>query len=667
VSSVASRIHEAFRTLVSSRTESVLFIITEIISLTTFAHLMDVAISRRIILTSTKWQIGLALLGTLCLVEAAVLLSLLLRVSDQLERLISDSVNAVARFGYLRIPVFVLLLLVPGYLFLLFGQINDIFFADLLVRVFISWIFILAASVILLSYRFRFPPLAIVASVALLLGFIHRMNLLFQGVNAYPFSLGWSEASRYYYASLFFSKSIYGFKVPPSVLHPTRYLLQSLPFLISGLPIIVHRFWQAVLWIVATTLTGYVLGRRIELRPRRRMVAFVLLAALFLFQGPVYYHLLVMVIIILWSFDGQKPQRSLVIILLASIWAGISRINWFPMPALLGATLYLLEIPRRDRDLVDYGIWPAIWFVLGTATAFLSQAAYIAWSGQPTSQFSSSFSSGLLWYRLFPSATYPLGILRATLLVSLPFIFILWLRRREVLGKVHTLRIVGLSLICLVLLAGGLIVSVKIGGGSNLHNLDAYLVCIGILSAYLYFDRFAADEEIEVQAQRASPLLTAFVLAVPIMFTLSEGQPVSLPPAPVIQKSLQEIRDHVELGDPDSEVLFISQRHLLTFHLVEGVRLVPDYETVFLMEMAMAHNEEYLSAFHDDLAEHRFEVIVVSPLNTFLQGRSHSFGEENNAWVREVSLPLLCYYDVAETLPETAVQVLTPRLKSCLE
>src|SRR5688572_16916014 len=39
------------------------------------------------------------------------------------------------------------------------------------------------------------------------------------------------------------------------------------------------------------------------------------------------------------------------------------------------------------------------------------------------------------------------------------------------------------------------------------------------------------------------------------------------------------------------EVLFISQRQLLTFGEIEGVDLVPENELVFLMEMAMSNKE----------------------------------------------------------------------------
>ena len=51
------------------------------------------------------------------------------------------------------------------------------------------------------------------------------------------------------------------------------------------------------------------------------------------------------------------------------------------------------------------------------------------------------------------------------------------------------------------------------------------------------------------------------------------------------------------LQDQPGDVLFISDRQLITFGELTGVRMVPDYEKVFLMEMAMGNNQPYLQGF----------------------------------------------------------------------
>ena len=423
-----------------------------------------------------------------------------------------------------------------------------------------------------------------------------------------------------------------------------------------------------MLWISTTTLSGYLLARRVGVRRTGALAALIAFGVLYLFQGPVYYHLLVMVILILWLFNSSKPWQSTLVVLLASGWAGISRINWYPVPALLGVVIYLLETPKGHKKLAEYLKWPVIWTFLGVAAAFLAQLAYISWSEQPGEQFSSSLTSDLLWYRLLPNPTYPMGVLLAVFMVTFPALILVWVRRTQLIESLSWPRYLGLTAICMVLFAGGLVVSVKIGGGSNLHNLDAYLVILGVIAAYLYFDKVRLETGMPLEELPNRPYLLPIFIAIPLIFTINQGSPLHLPNQASSDESLRVVREVSERSiATDRPILFISQRHLLTFDIVHDVGLVPDYETVFLMEMAMAGNEPYLTRFHEDLIAHSFGWIVVDPLTTSLQGRAHSFGEENDAWVREVSLPILCYYEVMETFSDTRVQILIPREASCTE
>src|SRR4030043_198522 len=167
-------------------------------------------------------------------------------------------------------------------------------------------------------------------------GIAYKLSSFIPDVSNYPFSLGWSEASRYYSASLLFSNRVYGITEPPSVLHPSRYLLQSLPFIIPDSRLMFHRLWQVILWVVTASLTSWLLVRRLtpkgQKRPQVITLCLLFWAFLFLFQGPIYYHLLIMVILLLWGFDSTRIWRNLILVLLASLWAGISRINWLPVP-----------------------------------------------------------------------------------------------------------------------------------------------------------------------------------------------------------------------------------------------------------------------------------------------------------------------------------------------
>ncbi len=479
--------------------------------------------------------------------------------------------------------------------------------------------------------------------------------------STYPLSLGWSETSRYYYASLFFSPRLYGFRAPWPALHPSRYLLQSVPFLFHA-PLWAHRTWQNFLWILSSLLSGWAVTLRLRLDSRWTRWTFFWGAVLFLLQAPVYYHLAVMVILVVWGVDVRRPKRTLAVVLAASLWAGISRVNWFPVPAMLAALLYLLETPQDETPWWRYLAQPALWGVLGVSAALLSQAVYAALSGNPPQDFGTSFTSDLLWYRLLPNPTFPQGLLPMALLVSLPvWVLLVWGVRRV---RLSAWRILGLTGLTAALFLGGLVVSVKIGGGNNLHNLDAYLTALLLWGGYTFWDRLAPEREsapASLQGARPPWGLVPLLMILPLYWALSRGGPRPFRDLSLARETVNAVRRMAEAeAARGGEVLFISERHLLTFGEVD-VPLVPEYERTFLMEMAMAHNEPYLRQFRDDLAARRFALIVVQPLNLTLKGRESMFGEENDAWVRGVAAPLLCYYEPVQVWRKAHVQVMRPR------
>jgi hypothetical protein len=636
---------------------------------------------------------------------------------DKFIHLLEGSIRTAGRLRWFNFVLFAALIVL--YSIAIFGPTAG-HLQSLAVRLSLFWALALIGSFLLKAWSlsqaegFHRNWTEFLAASFIISAFGHQAASFAPNISTYPFTLGWSETSRYYYASLFFSKRIYSVFVPPTVLHPSRYLMQAVPFLLPNSPLWLHRAWQVLLWLVTPLLAGVALIRRLPIADRLLRWMLLLWIFLYLMIGPVYYHLLVPVIIVLWGFKADLKHSStydviisLLVVVLASAWAGISRINWFPVPGLLATSLYLLEQPftavkqthpaSRWRGLLRYLYKPLLYVILGIATAFAAQAAYIWWSGNPAGEFTTSFMSDLLWYRLFPNSTYPPGILLGVLLVSLP-LFLL------ALGKMiakqdgvpawryyHPVRGLGLMGILLVLLVGGIVVSVKIGGGSNLHNMDAYLVLLLVISAYLYFGIAVPDPQINSfiffkssqnsnensfpHSERSNPSQrgqtsgliqqTGLFLAVliPIAFTLvSRGPAAPAPKESDIAKGLKRVVSLVqETSQSGGEVLFISNRHLLTFHYVEGVVLIPDYERVFLMEMAMAGHPEYLQKFREDLKNHRFALIVSEPLYTRQKDESAVFGEENNAWVKQVSQYILCYYEEEKLARQVHIQLLVPK------
>ncbi|MGE5221513.1 MAG: hypothetical protein ACM3PY_03690 [Omnitrophica WOR_2 bacterium] len=495
----------------------------------------------------------------------------------------------------------------------------------------------------------------------LVYGAVYRLAVFIPDVSTYPFTLGWSEGSRYYYASLFFSQHIYGISVPLSVLHPTRYLMQAAPFLIPGLPIWVHRLWQVLLWVVFSLWAAFLLEKRLPVQGRWQKWFFVLWAFLFLLQGPVYYHLLVMVILVLWGYDEQKPWRTWLVVLAASAWAGVSRVNWLPVPGMLAAALYFLETGLQKKSFWRYLLKPAAWTAAGSAVGFVVQKAYTLWSGNPPAWFGSSFTSDLLWYRLFPSATYPLGVWPAVFVVTLPLLLIAVLRLAPRWRDYHPVRWLALAAILFVLFAGGTVVSAKIGGGSNLHNMDAYLVLLLVTGSFIAYGKFQPDRGEVDGSFRLPQALLALAVAIPVLFAIGEGNRIPTYDFARARSDLAALKQTVEQSAQNGgQVLFISERQLLTFKDI-NVPLVPNDEKVFLMEMAMSNNQAYLSQFYDDLRNHRFAYIVSHPLKLNYQGGKHIFGEENDAWVLHVSEQVLCYYQPQVKMPEVNIWLFTPR------
>ena len=542
--------------------------------------------------------------------------------------------------------------------------------ADIFPRVLLYLTLTLIGALFLRIADFRLGPRTAAWIVGLMIAFIYQIATLSLEIRTYPFALSWSETSRFYYASLFFAEKIYGQPLPPSVLHPTRYLMQSLPFLIKSIPLWGHRLWQVVLWVVFPLSAGLIFARRLRLNNASLLWLTAIWGYLFLFQGPVYYHLAVPLIIVLAGFDVQKFGRTLLAVVLASAWAGISRLNWFPVPAMLAAMLYLLEAPQSKTVLWRYLLPPSVWGLVGSAAALAAQAGYVLWSGNDAEKFTSSFSSDLLWNRLFPNATYPMGLLLNALLVSLPVLWLMLIRLRKNRDNWAGIRIFGLLALLLVLFVGGLIVSVKIGGGSNLHNLDAYLALLMVLGGYLFFDGFvkdADDEGIATENSVVWPVYswqTLLVLAVvPIFLVLKAGAPLDLPEPRIVAASLDAVHQHLNYAARNGgDVLFISQRHLLYFDEQLNLPLVPKYEKVFFMEMAMSRNTDYLNIFYNDVENQRFAAIVSDQaLENYKDPTEEAWVEEHNVWVQLVSRPLLCYYEPRLTLRQVHLQILYPR------
>ncbi len=293
----------------------------------------------------------------------------------------------------------------------------------------------------------------------------------------------------------------------------------------------------------------------------------------------------------------------------------------------------------------------------------------------------------LLWYRLLPNSTYGNGILYALLLAVGPLLVILFYLAIKKLWRLNALQKLCLVLPLLAFLAVGLVASTKIGGGGDLHNMDMFLIGL-FFSGVVAWQNGGKDW---LQDAQAVPQIMKIVVVV-LLVTLSSVGPLMemrsysfagdtrwlktltdlpematldmLPVPKVVDSAIQTIQAEVDQAEPRGEILFIDQRQLLTFGYIKNVPLVPEYEKKVLMNQALSSDAEYFKEFYADLAAQRFSLIVSEPLRTPIKDSSYQFGEENNAWVKWVAAPILCYYEPLDTLKEVNVQLLIPKTEA---
>jgi len=193
-----------------------------------------------------------------------------------------------------------------------------------------------------------------------------------------------------------------------------------------------------------------------------------------------------------------------------------------------------------------------------------------------------------------------------------------------------------------VLFAGGLVVSVKIGGGGDLHNVDAYAALIGVVAAWFISGKVIGENGQKAPEPVSWPV-AAVALLIPLIFIVPLLSPLQKFNQGVNQDAFKLLKGMAEQAGQKGPVLFISERHLLTFHQI-NLPLVPEYENVMLMEMAMSNNQPYLQQFYSDLRNHRFAAIVAGKQNVGVQEEG-AFAEENNTWNSRVSPYIQCYYE----------------------
>ena len=497
--------------------------------------------------------------------------------------------------------------------------------------------------------------------------FLSRMNQ----VTAYPFTTYWSEGNRFFDYSTLLGSFRYirphGAKIQAFV-NWGMALPWAIPFLLPNISIGFYRFWYQIVWILPVMALGYVtIDRKGKGKSAQyAAIIFALWAYLFIDQGPIYPPLVIGAIITIIAVRRRLPL-GIILVAAASYYVRSARWTWAYAPGLWAGMLALLSIqnPSLQKEHLKQLAKP---FALGLAGYFggqllpsiissINNEAALRFLPNPTA---STARQPLLWTRLWPNPTYPPGIILGLLwavLPSLVFIIVLVIKKH---WKTNWMQKLASAAVLIVFLVVGIIASTKIGGGSNLHNLDMFLITmLIILSAAIN----AVVHRWELFIKSHWIILASLILMLisPVTYALRTTERLLLPPREKTEEAIAFVRDKVEQFSNQGEILFIDHRQLLTFNLVKNVPLIDDYEKKYLMDWALTGNGDYFTPFYADLAEQRFALIINEPLNLITRGEDYAFGEENDAYVKWVTTPLFCQYEPLYTSQATTLELLIPR------
>lgn len=537
---------------------------------------------------------------------------------------------------------------------------------------------------------------------------IFTVAVSLQGVTDYPFSLGWSEGNRIWDYSIRFGRDRYGIADNQDLyvlLDSARMFVGGLPFLFSSVNIEIVRLWIGLTLILPYFFVGlaaYIVAEK----NAKVWLLMMLWVFLFLRQGPIHSPLVLAAVltVFLWR---KSLWLAVPLIIYAGFYAVVSRFTWLFAPGLwigmlelAGASLFNGKLDRVHWvRAITLGLSGAFGgFVLPKLIPLIRMASAPVSASTPvaidvTEQIANSGVTSdfvayavtdqpLLWYRLLPNPTYGTGILLGLVIAVLPVaIFLIWLSasKKWTLNLWQKLAIAGPLL---AFLGVGLVASTKIGGGGDLHNMDMFLIGMAF-TVFIAWVNGGRDVVMKnempawVRMTLVAALVAPAITPVQQLRSYDHGDEMNillaltdekdgkafdmLPNSETVNIALNEIQEAVDESQPNGGVLFMDQRQLLTFGYINVDLFIPEYEKKVLMNEALSTNYEYYSSFYSDITAQRFSLIITEPLRTPVKDSTFEFGEENNAWVEWVSIPVLCYYQEIQTYKEVNVMLLVPK------
>ncbi len=245
------------------------------------------------------------------------------------------------KLGFVRFVLIALLCLTPIFYRYMVGLetyiiYDDIRFAVLLVAVWMAAYLGITGSADLVSLE----ALGLSLGTLMFTSFLAQYSLL---VINYPFSLSWSEGDRFYDYSLVFGQSVYHYNghISDPYSSPGRYGLWGVLFMWPGLPIWVHRLWNLILQTLPVLIFSELITRKLT-PPALRYGVLIWIALFLTLLAPLHPPFVIASLMaIAFAFDESLIKRGFSLVV-ASLYAGLSRWTWAFAPAALGMLIDLM-------------------------------------------------------------------------------------------------------------------------------------------------------------------------------------------------------------------------------------------------------------------------------------------------------------------------------------
>ncbi len=494
------------------------------------------------------------------------------------------------------------------------------------------------------------------------------------GIINFPFTISWSESGRIFNAFQIYAPLLSGQHLSWPWLDPGRAILDGLVLLLPSTQIWMERFWIDLLFLFCSFITSLAIVKKaFSFSPLgnaktdgRLLWLLVIWGMFFLLQGPVYYHVLLGVLAIPWIYNPRKPSLTVMLVIAGSIWEGLCRVNWFIMPACVAVLLYLLTEPFLGKNPWRYLRWPLVYLVSGGLASFGSYLVFIKSTGYVIPFLDPRMHYAYFLYKLWPNDGF-VGLFPGSILICLPLIAVVVYTIWKYKTRLHLVRWLAIASLLVLFFAGSTLVSIRAGGGYDLHNYDSLLLLLFMCGCFFGLGAVLQDESVHGEKVIFTNYAVIFCLLVTsILFAYNHTAPTSSSKIDQSAAAIRQINGLItKYEQTDHPVLFIDERQLLVYHLVSAPQIYVPYDKIELMEMAMARNSAYAQKFSTDIRNKKFSLIISEVLPKWLKPyRKNKFDRdwyENNVWVNVVSTPVLASYTAIYTNPDLGFAVYVPK------